>query len=158
MKRAGSDGLRHFAKVVVAGRRQAVAVAVVAVALGMMAGCATGPGGQAPMGATTPEPRESLVKRRAEARWDALIKGDFKASYAYLSPASRAVVSLESYSARTGQRSYREAKVDSVGCESETCRVRLFLTFDHRLMQGITTPVEETWVFDGGQAWFVYRE
>ena len=149
--------MRHFAKVVVAGRRQAVAAAVVAVGLGM-AGCATGPGGQTPTGAASTESRESLVKRRAEARWDALIKGDFKASYAYLSPASRAVVSLESYAVRTGQRSYREAKVDSVGCESETCRVRLFLTFDHLLMQGITTPIDETWVFDGGQAWFVYRE
>jgi hypothetical protein len=34
----------------------------------------------------------------------------------------------------------------------------LFLTFDHRVMQGVVTPMEETWVFEGGQAWFVYRE
>ena len=110
------------------------------------------------MGAASSEAREDLVKRRAQARWDALIKGDVKASYEYLSPASRSVVSLESYAVRSSARSYRETKIDSVGCESETCRVRLFLTFDHRMMQGITTPVEEIWVFDGGQAWFVYRE
>jgi hypothetical protein len=24
-------------------------------------------------------------------------------------------------------------------------------------MRGIQTPVEETWVFDKGQAWYVYR-
>ena len=130
---------------------------VVAAALGM-AGCATGPGGQAVMGAAPAEAREDLVKRRAQARWDALIKGDIKASYEYLSPASRSVVSLESYAVRSTQRSYRETKVDTVSCESETCRVRLYLTFDHRLMQGITTPIDETWVFEGGQAWFVYRE
>jgi hypothetical protein len=31
------------------------------------------------------------------------------------------------------------------------------VTYDHKLMRGIRTPVEETWVFDKGQAWYVYR-
>jgi hypothetical protein len=152
---AGSDGLRHFAKVFVAGWRQAGVAASIAVTLGLT-GCATGPGSQAPAGAA-PEARAETVKQRALARWAALIRGDVKAAYQYLSPASRAVTSLERFQTKTAG-SFREIKLDDVRCESETCQVRLWLTFDHRVMKGITTPIEETWVFDGGQAWFVYRE
>jgi hypothetical protein len=47
--------------------------------------------------------------------------------------------------------------VESATCEAEVCKVRVMLTYDHRLMKGITTPVEESWVLDGGRFWFVYR-
>lgn len=132
------------------------AAIIVVVTLGV-AGCATAPAGQAPEGAA-PGAREELVKSRALARWDALIKGDVKGAYAYLSPASRAVTTLERYQAKTNTSSFRSVKLDRVSCEAESCQVRLWLTFDHRVMQSIVTPIEETWVFDGGQAWFVYRE
>jgi hypothetical protein len=111
----------------------------------------------APAGAA-PEARAEVVTTRALARWDALLKGDVKTAYTYLSPASRAVISLERYLAKTNPASFRGIKLDRVACEAESCQVKLWLTFDHRLMQGVTTPIEETWVFDGGQAWFVYRE
>jgi len=132
-------------------------VVVAAGALGV-AGCATAPSGGAPQTGLTEAARVAVVTKRAEERWALLIKGDLKAAYAYLSPASRAVTSLERYEARTRTGNFREFKIDRVSCEAETCRVRLFLTFDHRVMQGVVTPVEETWVFEGGQAWFVYRE
>jgi hypothetical protein len=35
--------------------------------------------------------------------------------------------------------------------------VTLFLTYDHKLMKGIQTPLEESWVLDQGRFWFVYR-
>ena len=156
MKFAEFASLAVFAKVTVAGWRQVAAAVVAAVTLGV-AGCASAPAGQAPDGAT-PAAREELVTSRALARWDALIKGDVKGAYAYLSPASRAVTSLERYQAKTNTSSFRSIKLDRVSCETESCRVRLWLTFDHRMMQSVVTPIEETWVFDGGQAWFVYRE
>jgi hypothetical protein len=156
MKNAESGSSMGFVKIAVAGWRQVGAAAVAAVTLGV-AGCATPPAGPAPTGAGT-QAREELVKQRAQARWDALIKGDVKAAYTYLSPASREVTPLERYQAKTNTGSFRAIKLDRVSCEAETCQVRLWLTFDHRVMQGVTTPVEETWVFDGGQAWFVYRE
>jgi len=121
-------------------------------------GCATAPSGGAPETGLTEAARVATVTKRAEERWSLLIKGDIKAAYAYLSPASRAVTSLERYEARTRTGNFREYKLDRVSCDAETCRVRLFLTFDHRVMQGVVTPIEETWVFEGGQAWFVYRE
>jgi hypothetical protein len=33
--------------------------------------------------------------------------------------------------------------------------VRLLLTYDHRQMKGITTPIVESWIVDGSQAWYV---
>ncbi|MCC7215785.1 MAG: hypothetical protein IT517_03370 [Burkholderiales bacterium] len=156
MKNAESGSSMGFVKIAVAGWRQVGAAAIAAVMLGV-AGCATGPVGQAPQG-DSPEARAELVKRRAQARWDALIKGDVKAAYDYLSPASRAVTSLERYQAKTNTAGFRSIRLDGVACEAEACKVRLWLTIDHRVMQGVTVPIEETWVFDGGQAWFVYRE
>ena len=134
-----------------------MAVVVGVGALGV-AGCASAPPGGAPEAGLTEAARVATVTKRAEERWALLIKGDIKAAYAYLSPASRAVTSLERYEARTRTGNFREYKLDGVSCEAETCRVRLFLTFNHRVMQGVVTPIEETWVFEGGQAWFVYRE
>jgi hypothetical protein len=138
-------------------RQVTLAVVVAAGVLGV-AGCATAPPGGASETGLTEAARVATVTKRAEERWALLIKGDVKAAYAYLSPASRAVMSLERYEAKTRTGNFREIKLDRVSCEAETCRVRLFLTFDHRVMQGVVTPIEEIWVFEGGQAWFVYLE
>jgi len=51
----------------------------------------------------------------------------------------------------------RDAKIESIDCDADACKVKLWITYDHRLMKGVSTPLEETWVFDKGQAWFVYR-
>jgi hypothetical protein len=149
---------RQFLGFSVVEWRQAMAALVVAAGALGVAGCAIVPPGGAPEAGLTEAARVATVTKRAEERWTLLIKGDVKAAYAYLSPASRAVTSLERYEARTRTGNFREYKLDRVSCEAETCRVRLFLTFDHRVMQGVVTPIEETWVFEGGQAWFVYRE
>ena len=122
------------------------------------AGCATTPSGGAAGSGLTEAERVAAVTKRAEERWALLIKGDVKAAYAYLSPASRAVTSLERYEARTKTGNFREVKLDRVSCEAEICKVRVFLTFDHRVMLGVVTPIDEVWVFEDGQAWFVYRE
>ena len=100
-------------------------------------GLCTAPPGGAPETALTEAARVAVVTKRAEERWALLIKGDVKAAYAYLSPASRAVTSLDRYTARTRTGNFREYKLDRVSCEAETCAVRLFLTFDHRVMQGV---------------------
>jgi hypothetical protein len=149
---------RHFLGFSVAEWRQVAAAVVVAAGALGVAGCATAPSGGAPQTGLTEAARVAVVTKRAEERWALLIKGDIKAAYAYLSPASRAVTSLERYESRMRTGNFREIKLDRVSCEPETCRVRLFLTFDHRVMQGVVTPIEEIWVFEGGQAWVVYRE
>jgi hypothetical protein len=99
-----------------------------------------------------------VVTERVNARWAALIKGDLDAVYAYMSPASREVVTLAMFKARTRSGSFRKAEIDSVECEPELCKVKLMVTFDHRLMQGIRTPLGETWVLDEGQIWYVWQQ
>ena len=157
MNSATIDVFGQFLNITVAGRRQArAAAAVLAVVLGV-AGCATGPMGRLSKDTPT-EAKVAAVTKRGQERWDLLLKGDVKAAYAYLSPASRAITSLERYQARTNTRNLRAVKLDRAECEAEFCRLRYLLMFDHRLMKGIETPLEETWVIENGQAWYVHRE
>jgi len=104
-----------------------------------------------------PTAKQKVVAQRAEARWQSLIKGDLDAAYAYLSEGSKATTPLDVYKARTRPGRWRQAKVEKVECEAEVCRVELQITFDHRLMKGIQTPLNESWIIEKGSAWYVYR-
>ena len=120
-----------------------------------LAGCATT--SQPSAGAAT-QSVEAKVAERAKARWDAVIKDDMGAAYAYLSPASREAVSLEKYKSAPRRTGFREAKVEEVKCEAEVCYAKLLVTYDHARMKGITTPLLESWIVDGGQVWYVYGD
>jgi hypothetical protein len=122
-----------------------------------VAACATVPAGGALSGDTPTEAKTAAVTKRALDRWDALLKGDTKTAYGYLSPASRDVTPLERYQSRVN-RSIREAKVTGVTCEAEVCKASVVVKFDHRLAKGLEAPLTETWVISDGQAWLVYRE
>ena len=124
----------------------------VAVVLVALAGCAS-------VGSLTkdspPEAKQAAVAERAKARWAAMIDGNLELAYTFLSPASKGIVSLPQFKqqARSG---YREAKVEKVECEGAICTVRMFVIYDHRLMKGMGSPLEERWVIDEGQAWLVW--
>ena len=115
------------------------------------------PIGDGKAAADGPEARRKAVETRVQARWDALIKGDLQASYGYLSPASRETLTFDQYQKVTRKTGFRAAKIESIDCGADACKVKVWITYDHRLMQGLSTPLEETWVFDKGQAWYVYR-
>ena len=133
-------------------KRSIVLRASVAVLLVALAGCAS-------VGGLTkdspPEAKQAAVAERAKALWAAVIDGNFDQAYTFLSPASKGIVSLASFKqqARTG---YREAKVEKVECDGAVCKVKMFVVYDHRLMKGLGTPLEERWVIDEGQAWLVW--
>ena len=158
MKLATIKAFRRFVKLSVAGWRQYSRAAAIAGVMWGVTGCATGPLGGVVSKDASPDTKAAAVTKRAQERWDVLLKGDVKAAYAYLSPASRAVTSLERYQSRTNPGSYRAVKLEKVSCQAETCRLRLLLTFDHRVMKGVETPLEEIWIIENGQAWYVYRE
>lgn len=104
------------------------------------------------------EKKEALVAERAQARWNALIDKDFSGAYGYLTPATRQLVTVEEYKANFGgELRYTAARVEKVTCEAEACKVQMMVTYDHRLMKGITTAIEESWILDKGQFWYVYR-
>lgn len=104
-----------------------------------------------------PEVKKEAVAARATARWDALIKGDVDAAYAYLSPASRATIPLNAYKGKHKLGMYRAVKIDSVECEAEVCTVMLQLTFDYKRSKGIAMPLVEKWLITEGKAWYVER-
>jgi hypothetical protein len=131
-----------------------VAAALMGLLLG---GCASVPTGAGLTKDSPAEAKRAAVKERVDARWEALMKGDLDRAYLFLSPASREVTTLDAFKTKVKGAGFRAIEVQTIECEAEVCNVRLMLTYDHRLMQGVKTPVEETWVLDQGQAWYVWR-
>jgi hypothetical protein len=127
---------------------------LVAFALGIaiVAGCAT------ITKDSSPEAKRAAVTERVNARWAALIKGDMDTAYTFLSPASRAMTSLTAYKAQARGKGFRQAKIEKVDCETESCQVTLTVVYDHPKMQGISTLDHEFWVIDEGQVWYVWRQ
>jgi hypothetical protein len=116
-----------------------------AVAVLTAAGCAM-VGGESP---------EAAVRERAQARWDAMVKGDFKAAYGYLSPGSRAVLSEPSYEGSLKKGFWKSARVESVTCRSaEACDVSATIEYDY-MGHRLKTPLRESWIRDEGQWWYV---
>jgi hypothetical protein len=146
----------NFRALRVAVWRQTGRLAAIWIGVLALASCAVSPIGDETRAAKGPDAQREAVEARVKARWDALIKGDLEASYALLSPASRQTLPFERYKNVTRKSGYRDAKIEAVDCDAASCKVKLRVTYDHRLMKGITTPMEETWVFDKGQAWYVY--
>ena len=145
--RAYARGVQHRAIALTCGLLVAGVVAV--------SGCAT-TGGLTKD--TSPELKGAAVTERVKARWAALIDGDLDLAYTFLSPASREIVSLAAYKQQARASGYKAIKVDSVECDGAVCNVRLFLTYDHRLMKGLMTPLNEKWVIDEGKAWYVWGQ
>ncbi len=150
-----SDVLRQFSAATVAKRRQYAKRWIGALAVLALAGCATVGGPGTLTKDSSPDVKREAVAARAQGRWDALIKGDLNAAYAYLSPATRATTPLDVYKAKHKVGLYRKIKVDSVDCEGAVCTVKLTLTYDYKRFKGIETPLVEKWVIEDGQAWLV---
>ena len=147
------DVFGHFRLLSVAKRRHSPG-AYVAVVAALLAGCAS----VAPLTAESPAAaKQDAVAARAKARWDALIKLDVAGAYEYLSPASRATMPLDVYKAKHKVGMYRQAKVDDVKCDGDSCTVQLSITYEYKQFKPVTTPLTEKWIISQGQAWIVDR-
>jgi hypothetical protein len=135
------------------GQRQLI-WGVVALSSLMLLACAS-PGGVT--AESPPDVKKAAVTERANARWKAVIDGDGDKAYEFLSSGSKTVTSLTTYKARARLVGFRAADLQSVACEPEVCKVKYRVTLDHRLMKGISSEVEETWVLEKGQYWYVWR-
>jgi len=122
-------------------RAGALLVAVVAVS-----GCAV----------VAPKVPEEAVRERAQARWDALVKGDYKAAYAYLSPGSKAVQPEAEYVNSLRRGFWKAARVEKVTCTEQRCEVGASIEYE---LQGrrTKTPLQEVWIRDGSEWWYVAR-
>lgn len=130
--------------------RRAGRYLAVAVLAALTASCAT-------LTPTSPEAEKvKVVTERATARWKAVVGKDFAAAYEYFSPASKSTVTPQGFKAVASRLDYKEGRVDGVKCDAETCVVKLTITYDTKLMKGVHTPLEESWIITRGQAWYVW--
>jgi len=105
---------------------------------------------------SSPEARRAAVLARADARGAALVKGDLDSAYAFLSEGSKAVITLDIFKRRMSVVPFTAYRIDSATCDAESCKVQSKVTYDHRVMKGVTTPVTETWVVERGGVYFVF--
>lgn len=112
-----------------------------------LAGCA----------ALQPKPAEQVVKERAQARWDALLKGDTKAAYAYMSPGSRSIITAEAYDASIRKGFWKSAVVEKVECSSpQSCEALATIEYEY-LKQRTKTPLREAWIKEGSEWWYLRK-
>jgi hypothetical protein len=111
------------------------------------------------------ETRQAALKQRVMDRWDALIRKDFAAAYAFASPGYRKLFSLGAFKGKFGSKaSWRRVevvKVDFKGDDAAT--VGITLHFAHYPPQAdkaldMKTYVNESWVFVDGQWWYLVQD
>ena len=102
-------------------------------------------------------PDAEIVKDRAQARWNALVAGDFSKAYGYISPTGRSALTPDAYASSLRRGFWRSVTVDRVDCSSkELCEVQTTIEYEGRGMR-TRTPSKEKWVKDGSTWWFVQQ-
>ena len=107
--------------------------------------------------AVAPGKPEDVVKRRAQERWDAMVKSDFEAAYRYMSPGSRSVMTAPEFIASVRSGFWKSAVVEKVECGSaQSCEVNATIEYEH-LGRRTKTPLRETWIREGQDWWYLRK-
>lgn len=100
---------------------------------------------------------ESIVRDRAQERWDDLVKNDFQAAYGFLSPGSKQVIGEKDYVERLRKGFWKSAKVEGVKCPSpNACNVAASIEYEF-MGRRTKTPLQEQWIKEGSTWWYVYK-
>lgn len=101
------------------------------------------------------------LTERAEARWKALIAGDYERAYQYQSPAYRAVASLQQFKAGFGAAvNWRMASVRNIEYDDPTS-VQVFVALEYAAgLRGSgeyqsVRMLPERWLYSDGNWWYV---
>ncbi|MGB5063729.1 MAG: hypothetical protein WBQ37_08205 [Candidatus Competibacter sp.] len=100
------------------------------------------------------------LRSRVEARWAALIEGDFDKAYAFETPAYRALYNVRQYRGRYGNGlRWQQAKVVKTDLKSPgVATVMLEIEYSFQVsgqgMMGQRGSVTETWLWVDGQWWY----
>ena len=113
--------------------------------------------------ATSPAARDKALQQRAQARWDALLAGDYATAYTYLSPGYRSGVTATDFEIgfRSRRVQYLSAEYRDNNCNETACTVRIMLGYKVvRPMEGVpewksSSVVEERWIYSEGEWWFL---
>ncbi|HLF30556.1 MAG TPA: hypothetical protein VI566_05940 [Xanthomonadales bacterium] len=108
-------------------------------------------------------PAEPAIQDRAQARWDALLAGDFDTAYGFLSPGYRSSHTRVDFEIdiRSHRVRWTSAEVVDSSCEADVCSVETRLGYKvAKPVPGIpvwesTEQVIERWVHTGGQWWYL---
>lgn len=103
-----------------------------------------------------------VIKARAEARWESLIKDDIEKTYSFTSPEYRAVVTLQQYKGKYGRVvDWRMAKVVNVSYDEPTvATVSVEVTYRVDLPGTRGEPIEtqkaisEKWIYKDRVWWY----
>lgn len=110
--------------------------------------------------------RQEALKKRVLAKWDAMIKRDFEAVYAFTSPAYREAFSFDVFKRRFGNARVQWQGVDVVsldpkGSDAATVNLKINIVYhDSRSQKPINmaTHDQESWVYNDGQWWYLVKQ
>lgn len=107
--------------------------------------------------------KEAEVSQRAVERWGAIIAGNFRSAFDFLSPGMRKIVPFEYYRSKAGGAvtDWVKARVESVDCQLDVCALAVRVTFvyrgglDQMKDQTSSSLIQEKWLFSDGEWWLV---
>lgn len=107
----------------------------------------------------------TALEQRATTRWDALIRKDFATAYSLTSPGYRKLYSLDAFKGKFGGKTaWRRIEIVDVafkGDDAATVGINLhFVYYQAQSEQALdmTTYVQESWVREDDQWWYLVRE
>jgi hypothetical protein len=105
-----------------------------------------------------PRGDREVVAQKAKERWDAVIAGDLKTAYGFISPAGRTVLPYEGYERGIKKGFHKAARVGEVRCTGpELCEVTLEIEYEFSGRR-MKTPFFEKWVKQDAQWWYLYEK
>lgn len=105
------------------------------------------------------ETQKPQIAERAEARWKALIKGDFDAAYLYATPEYRSVFSVQQFRGRFGSAvAWKLARVASVEYDRSNV-AQVVVEVEYSASAGMhevrgVRQMKESWVYTAGSGWY----
>lgn len=114
----------------------------------------------------TSQPAATDIGQRAQARWDAVLTGDYDTAYGFYSPGYRSSHSRVDFEIEQRMRRVRwsSAEVQESSCEADVCTVVTLLDYQVAgAVPGVSQwqskkEVTERWVRTDGQWWFLSDE
>jgi hypothetical protein len=111
-----------------------------------------------------PPTPEEVVAERAQARWDALIAGDWEKAYSFASPSFRAVADLDRFRMKLGDGGgWQGAEVKKVECEADVCQATVGIKFKppfqmrNAFEQPLETHYRERWILEDENWWIFIK-
>lgn len=115
--------------------------------------------------ATVPQQADPLISR-AQARWNAMVAGEYEKAYAYYSPGFRSAISQTDFvlDMRVKRVRWTAAAYRDHNCEDNVCTVRFDIEYEAlKPVPGVDkyngkAVNEDNWVKTGGEWWYVPKK